>query len=475
MSPVSPFDLIVVGSGPGGYIAAIRAAQLGLRTAIVERDPAGLGGTCLRRGCIPAKTWLETAHRYGQMTELADYGIAGVDVAQMRADLAAIVKRKNRIVLKNGKGVEFLMKKNKVTVLKGSGRLLGGGRVAVRTDGAEAEYEAARIILATGSTPREMPGMETDGVRVLNSDHVLDLAELPSHLVILGGGAIGVEFASVFARLGAKVTLVELMDRILPIEDAAMGEELAKLLAKEQKIDVRVKTRISAIERFPDRVVCTLEGDKPGQLECSHLLVAVGRGPVTADAGLEATAAQVDRGYVAVDRFMATAEPGLYAIGDIVRTPQLAHVASDEGIVAAEHAAQSLGKDAHPHPIRYDRVPSCTYCDPEVGCVGLSEAQARELHPDVEIGVFPFMPLAKANIIGEPHGFIKIVSSRQYGEILGIHIIGPKATELVASSVALLAGEFTVEELARTLYPHPTLNEGFPEAARAVLGRALNA
>jgi dihydrolipoamide dehydrogenase len=471
---MAQFDLIVIGSGPGGYIAAIRGAQLGLTTAIVERDPAGLGGTCLRRGCIPAKTWLETAHRFGQMGDLADYGIAGVDIKQMKADLAAIVKRKNRIVMKNGKGVEFLMKKNKITMLRGAGKLLGGGQVEVSGEAVEV-HTARKIILATGSVPRDLPGMEVDGHRVINSDHILDLTELPSHLVILGAGAIGVEFASVFARLGSKVTLVELLDRILPIEEAAIGEELAKILAKQHKMDIRVKTRIAAIERHEDRVVCTLEGDKPGTVECSHLLVAVGRGPVTADAGLEATQAVVDRGFVGVDKFMRTAEPGLYAIGDIVRTPWLAHVASDEGIVAAEHAAADLGKDVHPHPVNYDRVPSCTYCDPEVGCVGLTEAQAVARGLDVETGVFPFMPLAKANIIGEPHGFVKIVADKKYGEILGIHILGPKATELVASSVALLGGEYTVDELIRTMYPHPTLNEAFPEAARAVYGRALNA
>ena len=468
---MAQFDLIVIGSGPGGYIAAIRGAQLGLATAIVEKDPAGLGGTCLRRGCIPAKTWLETAHRFGQMVDLADYGIAGVDTTGLRADLAAIVKRKDRIVLKNGKGVEFLMKKNKVTVLKGTGRLLGSGKVDV--DGQV--HEGRRIILATGSVPKELPGMASDGTRILTSDHILNLTELPSHLMILGAGAIGVEFASVFARLGAKVTLVELLDRLLPIEDAAMGEELAKLFAKQHKMDIRVKTRISAVERLEDRVVCTLDGDKPGRLECSHLLVAVGRGPATEGVGLEATGAKVDRGFVAVDAYLRTDEPGLYAIGDIVRTPLLAHVASDEGIVAAEHAARELGKAVEPHPIRYDRVPSCTYCDPEVGCIGLTEAQARERFPDVEVGTFPFMPLAKANIVGEPHGFIKIVASKRYGEILGIHIIGPKATELVASSLALLGGEYTVDELIHTMYPHPTLNEAFPEAARAVYGQALNA
>ncbi len=466
---MASFDLIVIGSGPGGYIAAIRAGQLGLSTAIVEKDPL-LGGTCLHRGCIPAKTWLESAHRLEQMRDAADYGIQGVDGKALRADLATIVKRKGRIVTKNAKGIEFLMKKNKVTVLKGAGTLLGRGKVQV----GEETHDAKRIILATGSVPREMPGLESDGKRVLTSDHLLDATELPSHLVILGAGAIGVEFASVFARLGSKVTLVELMDTLLPIEDTAIGEELAKIFSKQYKIDVRVKTRITRIERFEDKVVCHLEGEKPGAVECSHLLVAVGRGPVTTGVGLEATAAKLDRGFVQVDRFLQTAEPGLYAIGDIVRTPMLAHVASDEGIVAAEHAAQSLGMDAHPHPIDYGRVPGCTYCDPEVGSVGLTERAAREQGHQVQVGVFPFMPMAKANIVGEPHGFIKIVADKRYGEILGIHIIGPKATEMVASSVALLAGEMTVDALINTMYPHPTLNEVFPEAARAVHGRALN-
>ncbi len=467
---MAAFDLIVIGSGPGGYIAAVRGAQLGLTTALVEKDPAGLGGTCLRRGCIPAKTWLETAHRFEQMESLKEFGIADVDVSKMRADLAAIVTRKNRIVLKNGKGVEYLMKKNKVTVLKGVGKLLGGGRVVVEQE----VHTAKKIILATGSVPRELPGLETDGQRVLNSDHILDLTELPSHLVVLGGGAIGVEFASTFARLGSKVTLVELVDQLVPIEDTDIGVELAKIFTKSYKIDVRVKTKIASIERFADKVVCHLEGDKAGEVEASHVLIAVGRAPVTTNVGLENTKATLDRGYVEINEFMQSQEDGLYAIGDIVKTPWLAHVASDEGIVAAEHAAQALGHDARPHPVNYDRVPGCTYCDPEIGSIGLTERKAREKGYDVQVGQFPFMPIAKANIIGEPHGFIKIVADKKYGELLGIHIIGPKATELVASSVALLGGEYTVEELIHTMYPHPTLNEVFPEAARAVLGRALN-
>ena len=466
---MAAFDLLVIGSGPGGYIAAIRGAQLGLTTALVEKDPL-LGGTCLHRGCIPAKTWLETAHRFEQMQVAGDYGIDGVEAKALHPNLPTIVKRKGRIVFKNAKGIEFLMKKNKVAVLKGFGRLLGSGRVEVEGE----VHEAKRIIVATGSGPKDIPGLETDGQRVLNSDHILDLTDLPAHLVILGAGAIGVEFASVFSRLGSKVTLVEFMDTILPLEDEDIGLELAKILRKSYKIDVRTKTKITAIERREDGILCHLEGESAGEVLGSHLLVAVGRAPRLEGVGLEKTKAQVDRGCVVIDRFMQTGEPGLYAIGDIVRTPWLAHVASDEGIVAAEHAAQSLGKDVHPHPVRYDRFPACTYCDPEVGTVGLSEKAARAKGHDVQVGTFPFAPMAKANIVGEPHGFIKIVSDKQYGEILGIHILGPKATELVASSVALMGGEFTVDELIQTMYPHPTLNEVFPEAARAVYGRALN-
>ena len=469
------YDLIVVGSGPGGYIAAIRGAQLGLATAIVERDPAGLGGTCLRRGCVPAKTWLETSHRFGQMLSLSEFGIAGVDISPMRADLAAVVKRKDRIVLKGGKGIEFLMRKNKVAVIKGIGKLLGQGKIEVMNGDDVAMYEAKKIIVATGSVPRDILGLETDGVRVLDSNHILNLMELPSHLVILGAGAIGVEFASVFSRLGSKVTLVELMDEILPIEDAAIGAELAKILTRQHKIDIRVKTKIVSIERLPDRLICNLEGAKPGSVECSHLLVAVGRVPVTTGVGLESVGVSIDRGFVVVDEFMRSADPNVYAIGDVVRTPMLAHVASHEGIVAAEQIASELGKSVNPHPINYQRIPSCTYCDPEVGCIGLTEAQARHQNIDIEIGVFPFMPLAKANIIGEPHGFIKIVAAKGSGKILGIHILGPKATELVASSLALLGGDFTVDKLIHTMYPHPTLNEAFPEAAMAVRGMALNA
>ena len=466
---MTTFDLIVIGSGPGGYIAAIRGAQLGLNTAIVEKDPV-LGGTCLHRGCVPAKTWLETAHRFEQTRQAADYGIGGVDPNSLKPDLSAILRRKGRILMKNSRGIEFLMKKNKVPILKGFGQLLGGGRVRVD----EEIYDAKKIILATGSIPKDLPGLEADGQRVLNSDHILDISKAPERLIILGAGAIGVEFASVFSRLGSKVTLVEFMDQLLPLEDRAVGEELAKIFTKAYKIDVRLKTKITSMERHPDKVVCSLEGDKSGVIEGDCLLVAVGRAPVTTGVGLENTKAVAERGVVNVDEFMQTSEPGLYAIGDIVKTPMLAHVASDEGIVAAEHAAMELGVNVAPHAIDYDRVPGCTYCDPEVGSVGLTERSAIEKGFEVQTGAFPFMPLARANIMGEPHGFIKVVADARTKKILGIHIIGPKATELVASSVAILAGQLTVDALIQTMYPHPTLNEAFPEAARAVYGRALN-
>ncbi|MDR2697103.1 MAG: dihydrolipoyl dehydrogenase [Holophagales bacterium] len=469
---MASFDLIVIGSGPGGYIAAIRGAQLGLKTAVAEKDSA-LGGTCLHRGCVPAKAWLETAHRFEQTRQAADFGIAGLDEKALRPDLPAIIRRKSRIILKNSKGIEFLMKKNNVTVLKGFGQLLGGGKVKVNDE----VHDAKKIILATGSVPsvpKDLPCLEADGRRVLNSDHALEMAELPGHMIILGAGAIGVEFASVFSRLGSKVTLVEFMDQLLPLEDQAVGAELAKVFVRQHKIDVRVKTKITSVERQSDKVVCALEGEKPGVIDGDCLLVAVGRQPFTMGAGLENTAAVLDRGTVNVDEFMRTNEPNLYAIGDIVRTPMLAHVASDEGIVAAEHAAMELGADVKPHAIDYLRVPGCTYCDPEVGSVGMTEKEAVAKGFDVKTGSFPFMPVAKANIIGETHGFIKVVADAATKKILGVHIIGPKATELVASGVAILAGQLSVDTLINTMYPHPTLNEVFPEAARAVYGRALN-
>lgn len=476
---MTEFDLIVLGSGPGGYIAAIRGAQLGLSTAVIEKDIDGLGGTCLRRGCVPAKTWLETAHRFEQMSSLAEFGIAGLNTDNMYPDLLTLIKRKNRIIMRNSKGIEFLMKKNKVTVLKGQGKLSNANTVEVYDDcNVVNVYSAKKIILATGSIPNSLQGIMPNSSRIINSNQILDLTEIPEHLAILGAGAIGVEFASVFSRLGSKVTLIDFMDTLLPIEDRAIGIELAKIFNKKYKINIKLQTKIASVKSSIDgNIVCSLDGVHAGILECSHLLVAIGRTPVTDNIGLENTNIIVENKFIPVDKYMRTIESDIYAIGDVVKTPMLAHIASDEGIVAAEHIANILGKNnIMPHTLNYELIPSCTYCDPEIGCIGLSEDRAREKYGDnVSVGVFPFMPLAKANIIGEPNGFMKIVADKISDKILGIHIIGPKATELISSSVALMGGEFTVSKLIHTVYPHPTLNEIFPEAARSVYNMALNA
>lgn len=451
------FDLLVIGSGPGGQSAAIRGAQLGLQVALVERDPAGLGGTCLRRGCIPAKTWLESARRLEQARNLGEFGILGSDPTTLAPDLEAIVTRKERMVLRGAKGLDFLLKKQGVTVLRGSARLLGQGRVALDGDTLAAE----RIILATGSRPKLLPGLEPDGQRILTSDQLLDLRELPNHLVILGAGAIGVEFASAFARLGSRVTLLEAQDRLLPVEDAEIGQELAKLLARRHPMDIRVGTRLLQAELRGEQVICRLGGAKPGELQASHLLVAVGRTPATDGLGLENTRVRLERGFIQTSPTMETDEPGLFAIGDLVDTPMLAHVASAEGALAASQDA----------PLDYDRIPSCTYGDPETGCIGLSESQARERGHEVLTGRATFLPLLKAHIAGEPYGFVKVVADAANHRLLGIHILGPQATELVAISGALLG--HSLEEALRQIYPHPSLCEALPEALRAALSVSI--
>ena len=454
---MSPFDLLVIGSGPGGTSAALRGAQLGLKVALVERDPAGMGGTCLRRGCIPAKTWLESARRLEQARDLKEFGILGSEPKALQPDLEAIVARKDRMVLRGAKGIEFLMKQHGVVVLQGSARLLGQGRVALGEDALGAE----RIILATGSRPKLLPGLKPDGQRILTSDQLLDLRELPSHLVILGAGAIGVEFASIFARLGSRVTLMEALGSILPAEDADIGRELAKLLARRHPMDIRVGTRMLHAELRDGQVICQLEGAKPGELQASHLLVAVGRTPATEDLGLENTRVRLERGFIRTSPCMETDEPGLCAIGDLVATPMLAHVASAEGILAVSQGA----------PLDYDRVPSCTYGDPETGCVGPSEAQAREPGLGVLTGSATFLPILKAHIAGEPYGFVKVVADAGDRRILGVHILGPQATELVAIGGALLGK--TLEEALNQIYPHPSLCETLPEALRVALSRSL--
>ena len=463
------YDLIVIGSGPGGYVAAIRAAQLGLSVAVVEKDPK-FGGTCLHRGCIPTKALLHTA---STLDEIRSANHLGIKVAEPELDLDKTHAYKNDVVGKNAKGIEFLFKKNKITGLHGFGRLVGSHQVEVERE-ADGEtiksvYQAKNILVATGSVPRDIPIATADGERILNSDHALEIESIPKSIAVLGAGAVGTEFASIFRSFGAEVTLIEMLPRILPIEDEDVSSELRRAFRK-RSIEVMTGTRLEAVDTSgPElRLALEREGRKDG-LACEKLLVAVGRAPVSSGLGLEALGVTIERGYIGVNEFMQTAVPHIYAIGDVVNTPWLAHVASSEGILAAEHMA---GEKVE--PINYDRVPSCTYCEPEVASVGLSEATARERGFDVAVGKFPFSALGKAGILRHTEGFVKVVRDTKYDELLGVHIVGAHATDLIAEACVALRVESTTEELFRTMHAHPTLSEAVMEAAHAAVGHSIH-
>jgi dihydrolipoyl dehydrogenase len=460
------YDVIVIGAGPGGYTAAIRAAQLGLETAVVEEDKR-LGGTCLLRGCIPTKAMLHSADI---LSELAHAAGAGIKVGSYELDFAGVMKNKDKVVTKNSKGVEFLFKKNRITRETGRGRLTGGRSVAVEDEGETRELTARRgIILAMGSKPTEIPAFPIDGKKIVTSDHVLGLAELPKRFAVLGAGAVGTEFASVFARFGSETTLIEMLPQLLPFEDADVGAELAKALKKDG-IDIHVGTKLMSADSSGDGV--KLELDKDGtlsEIETDMLLVAVGRSPVTADCGLEEVGVKLERSFVVVDEFMRTAVDGVYGIGDIVATPMLAHCASAEAMVAAEMLA-----GAETRPVNYALVPGATYCRPEVASVGLTEAKAKEAGYDIEVGKFPWAASGKARIQNQVVGFLKIIRDKKYDEILGVHIIGPHATDLIAEAVALMQLECTNEELSRIVHAHPTLGEAMLEASHAAAGHSIS-
>ncbi len=462
------FDVTVIGSGPGGYVAAIRGAQLGLKVAIVEKDKR-LGGTCTLRGCIPTKQLLMSAHVYEQMQHAADFGVQASDIQLAFAD---VQKRKDKVVMKNSKGIEFLMKKNSITRFNGTGKLALPGKVEVTgEDGKKQTIDTKSIIIATGSVVRPIPGFETDGARVVNSDHILELKEVPKSLIVMGAGAVGVEFASVYSRFGAATTVVELLPRLVPLEDEEVSQELERSFRK-RGIKSQVGTKLEKLEKS-DKGVAVTGRDSKGQevkLDAEMLLVAVGRMPYTEGLGLEGTKIKVEKGFIQVDEYQQTGEKGVYAIGDVVPTPLLAHLASKEGIVAVEHITGQ--KDVRPINLRL--VPNCTYCDPEVASVGLSEAKARELGYDVQIGKFPFSASGKARILGEEEGFVKVVSEKQYDEILGVHIIGPHATELIAEACVAMQLESTAEELGRTMHAHPTVSEAVMEAAEGVHGLTIH-
>ena len=461
------YDVVVIGGGPGGYVAGIRAGQLGLKVAVVEKAPA-LGGTCLHWGCIPAKALLHAAEVLDTARHAADFG---VQVAAPTLDLAAVHRYKNKVVTKNAKGVEFLFKKNKVEWVPGRGRLSGVGRIEVTAaDGTKRTLSARNVILATGSAVRDLPFARFDRDRILSSDDILGITEVPKSLAILGAGAVGVEFASVFASFGSKVTLVELLPRVVPLEDEEISAALEKAF-KKRGIEVHTDTAVTAVEVGKDGV--TLRANAKGKelsFQAERVLLAAGRRPVTDDLGLEGTKVSVQKGFVKVDGFMQTGEPGIYAIGDIVATPLLAHVASHEAIVAVEHLA---GKH-RPEPMNYDQVPACTYCQPEIASVGLTEAEAKRRGHSVRVAKFPFGAIAKAAILGEPDGFVKIVGETKHDELLGVHAIGPRATELIAEAAVALRLESTVEELFHAVHAHPTLSEAIAEAALGVHGRSIH-
>jgi len=466
------YDVVIIGAGTGGYVAAIRCAQLGKKVAVVEKQKA-LGGTCLIWGCIPTKALLEHAHALKVIRDAKEWGVT-LPSAAPAIDMNQVQSRKDRIVTGLTRGVEFLFKKNKIDWIKGTAHLAGKGKVDI-VEGEKQTLEAKEIVIATGSSARSVPGIEIDRTRIITSDEAIGLKDVPKSLVIMGSGAVGVEFASIYRRFGSEVTIIELLPRLVPVEDEAISAELEKSF-KKQGIKALTGTKVTKAAAGTNGV--DIEAQTPDgrtqKLSADLLLVATGRGPVTAGLGVEDAGIAMEKGYVKVDDLYRTSVPNVSAIGDVITMgsgvhPQLAHVSSAEGILVAERIA---GEDVR--PINYDHVPSCTYCDPEIGSVGLTEAEARQKGYDVRVGSFPFGVLGRAKMAGEGEGFVKIVADRKYDEILGVHMIGPRSTELVAEAVLALRLECTVEELIRTIHAHPTFSEAVGEAAHATHGAAIH-
>ena len=471
--PDTIYDVALIGSGPAGYTAAIRAGQYGLKTALIEKD-ALLGGTCLHVGCIPTKALLFNAEIWDHLKAAKEFGIEGIDARKL--NWPAVQDRKSKIVLKHAKGLEFLMKKNKVETIKGYGKLTGPAQNGVFTvevkgaDGKTSQIKAKKVIVSTGSEARMIPGLEPDS-KILTNIEILSMGEVPKSLIIVGAGAVGVEFASIFNSFGTQVTILEMLPRLVPVEDEEVSKELARVYRK-RGINFHNGAKVEKVEKTKSGVAVTfsVEG-KQQKIEAEKILIAVGRKPRTENIGLEKTRIKADRGFIKTNEWMETAEPGIYAIGDIVLgTPQLAHVGAMEGIVAVSKIA---GKEAK--PIDPQKIPNATYCHPEIGSVGLTEAKAKELGHDVKVGKFPFTANSRASIVGQHEGFIKIVSDAKYGEILGVHIIGPQATELISEAVAAMELEATVEDLMWTIHAHPTLAEAMLDASNSVYGMAINA
>ena len=471
----SEYDVVVVGAGTGGYVAAIRAAQLGLKVAVVERQKA-LGGTCLIWGCIPTKALLEHAHALKVAQAAKEWGLTGVDGGKVGIDMPSVHARKDKMITGLTGGIEMLFKKNKIDWIKGTATLTGGKGVEVTLhEGGTQQITATKeLVIATGSAPRSVPGIEVDRKRIIFSDEAIHLPYVPKSIAIMGSGAVGVEFASIFKSYGSEVTIIELMPKLVPAEDEAVSTELERTF-KKRGIKAFTGTKVTAAKSTATGVDITMQkaDGKSESLSVELLLVATGRGPVTDGLGVEKLGLKMDRGYVVVDPLFHTNVPGISAIGDVITMGgphyQLAHVASMEGIVLAERIAGQ-----HVAPINYDHVPRCTYCDPEIGSVGMTEAQAKAAGRSVRVGRFPFIGNGKAIALGEPEGLVKTVFDAKTGELLGAHMIGPEVTEMIQGYVIARTLETTEAELMHTVFPHPTISETMHEAVLDAYGRALH-
>ena len=464
---MAKYDVAIIGSGPGGYVAAIRAGELGLKTVVVEKD-AFLGGTCLNVGCIPTKVLLHHADIYDHFKNAAELGF---EVSGLKVNWANVLARKDKIVKKHSKGIEFLFKKNKVDSVQGWGRYEAPGRVSVEKDGKKTQIEASNILMVSGSEARALPGIEPDHKTILTNRSILELPAIPKTLIVVGAGAVGVEFASIYNSFGTQVTILEALPRVVPVEDEEISAELDKAYRKKN-IQIYTGSKVESVKKDAKGVTVTFT-DKDGKkqtLQAEKLLLAVGRKPMTDNCGLEKSKARMERGFVHAGPFMETDEPGLYAIGDIVAgMPQLAHAAMMEGIVAVTHIA---GKPTQ--AILKTRIPNATYCEPQIGSIGLTEKQARDAGHAVKTGKFPFVGNSKATILGNHGGFIKVVSDEKFGEILGIHIIGPLATEILGEAAAVLNLEGTIDDMMNMMHAHPTVWEAMGDAFASVRGLQIN-
>lgn len=465
---MAKYDLAIIGSGPGGYVAAIRAGQWGLKTIVIEKDPF-LGGTCLHVGCIPTKVMLHHADIYENFKRAAEFGF---EVKDVKVNWPAMIDRKTKIVNKHAKGIEFLFKKNKVESMQGWARIAGPGKISVDQNGKKTDIEATNVMLATGSDARSLPGIEIDNKSIFDNRGMLDMPTIPKSLVVVGAGAVGVEFASIYKTFGTDVTIIEKLPRMVPLEDEEISVELAKAFRK-RGIRFELEAGVESVKKDGKGVTVAFK-DKSGKtqtLSAEGVLIAVGRRPMTEDVGLEKTAAKVERGFVHTTPYMETAEPHLYAIGDIVAgQPQLAHAASMQGIIAVGRIA---GKPVQ--PFDRTRCPNCTFCEPQIGSVGLTEKQAREAGHKVKTGKFPFVGNSKSSILGFHEGFIKVVADEKYNEILGVHAIGSLSTEIIAEATTALQLEGAVDDMMAMIHAHPTVWEAMGDAFNSVMGLTINA